>query len=246
VKKNLYISVGIWLFGTVLLFGVLLSFIYYRTDYNIKNFMLYESKYLDFKYTNDYISLSNKINSSDEFGLIFCPGAFIKEEAYLPVLSELSKQGMKVYLLKYGHNFDMFNIGNINKILSSSDIKNYILVGHSFGGSKILNYLKQNGSNLIKCVVLLSSYGTNSQDFSDSNIKFLSIVGSEDKIINFKKYENYKNNLPSTTKYVYIEGGNHSYFGNYGLQFGDSVGSISKERQQFIVINEILKLVEEI
>ena len=106
--------------------------------------------------------------------------------------------------------------------------------------------MKQNGSNLIKCVVLLSSYGTNSQDFSDSNIKFLSIVGSEDKIINFKKYENYKNNLPSTTKYVYIEGGNHSYFGNYGLQFGDSVGSISKERQQFIVINEILKLVEEI
>lgn len=245
MRKNLYVKVTS-LFGILILFGVLVSFICYKVDYNIKNFMLYESKYLDFEYNNDYISLSNKINKSEKFGLIFCPGAFIKEESYLPILSELSKRGIKVYILKYGYGFSMFNIGNINKILNNSDIKNYILVGHSFGGSRILSYLKRGSSDLIKYVVLLSSYGTNSQDFSNSNIKFLSLVGSDDKIINFKKYENYKNKLPSTTKYFYIEGGNHSYFGNYGLQFGDSVGSISRERQQFIVINEILKLVKEI
>lgn len=245
VNKNLYIRIAFCLFGFMLLLNIVDNFVSYRAEYNIKKFMLYESKYLNFDYTRNYITISSKNNNEEsKFGLIFSPGAFIKEDAYLPILSELSKRGIKIYILKSS----LFGVGDMSSILLKSNIKNYILVGHSFGGSKLLNYLKQENKylELVKGVVLLSSYGQNSQNFSGSNIKFISVVGSDDKIINFEKYENYKNNLPSSTKYLYIDGGNHSYFGNYGLQYGDSEGLISRELQQFIVIREILKLLEEI
>ncbi|MGA7615916.1 MAG: alpha/beta hydrolase [Thermoanaerobaculia bacterium] len=46
--------------------------------------------------------------------------------------------------------------------------------------------------------------------------------------------------LPETTKWVAIEGGNHSQFGNYGHQLFDGKASISREKQQSIVGAELL------
>ena len=37
--------------------------------------------------------------------------------------------------------------------------------------------------------------------------------------------------LPPETKYITIEGGNHSQFGSYGLQSGDNAATISPEEQ---------------
>ncbi len=38
-----------------------------------------------------------------------------------------------------------------------------------------------------------------------------------------------KSKLPLTTKYVLIEGANHSKFGYYGFQLGDNKASIARE-----------------
>ena len=47
-----------------------------------------------------------------------------------------------------------------------------------------------------------------------------------------EKYEQGKEFLPEDFTEVYISGGNHAQFGNYGVQKGDGTASISADEQQ--------------
>lgn len=78
-------------------------------------------------------------------------------------------------------------------------------------------------------MILLASYST--ADIADSGLKVLSIYGSEDKVLNLEKYEEYKSNLPTDTMETIMEGGCHAFFGSYGQQEGDGVPKISEEEQ---------------
>jgi hypothetical protein len=46
--------------------------------------------------------------------------------------------------------------------------------------------------------------------------------------------------LPPTTRWVLIEGGNHSQFGRYGFQPGDRFASVDRDRQQDLTSQAIL------
>ena len=60
---------------------------------------------------------------------------------------------------------------------------------------------------------------------------FLSIYGSEDKVLNAEKYLEYKSNLPADFTEEVIAGGCHAYFGMYGVQKGDGVPRITNTEQ---------------
>ncbi len=78
-------------------------------------------------------------------------------------------------------------------------------------------------------VILLASYPT--QKISDDK-KLLSILGSNDGVINTKRYEECKKNWPQGNSHDFlIFGGNHAYFGNYGKQDGDNEASIKQKTQ---------------
>jgi hypothetical protein len=50
--------------------------------------------------------------------------------------------------------------------------------------------------------------------------------------------------LPADTEYIVIEGGNHSQFGNYGLQPGDNVATIGWEEQQAQAVEATIRLLQ--
>jgi hypothetical protein len=50
--------------------------------------------------------------------------------------------------------------------------------------------------------------------------------------------------LPPDTMFVNIEGGNHSQFGDYGLQSGDNPAEINKEDQHAAITENILDLLK--
>ena len=52
--------------------------------------------------------------------------------------------------------------------------------------------------------------------------------------------------LPDDTKWVLIEGGNHSQFGYYGSQLGDNAATISREQQQELTSEAILSALRSI
>ena len=55
---------------------------------------------------------------------------------------------------------------------------------------------------------------------------------SEDGVLNRKKYEADRTNLPQDTTETVIDGGCHAGFGSYGAQKGDGTPTISAEEQQ--------------
>ena len=82
---------------------------------------------------------------------------------------------------------------------------------------------------MYKGILLCASYTTS--DFSDKDLRLLSIYASEDGVINTQSYEESKTKWPSDSEEYVIQGGIHSFFGNYGIQDGDGVPTISNTDQ---------------
>ena len=54
-----------------------------------------------------------------------------------------------------------------------------------------------------------------------------------------------KEDLPKDTEYVEIEGGNHSAFGDYGLQKGDTKSIIPENKQLDITVESICNFISD-
>lgn len=77
-------------------------------------------------------------------------------------------------------------------------------------------------------IVLCAAYSTKK---INEGITVLSVYGSCDEVLARDKYEKNRPNLPEKFEEFLIEGGCHSYFGDYGMQDGDGVPAITKEKQ---------------
>ncbi len=77
----------------------------------------------------------------------------------------------------------------------------------------------------VEGLFLLGSYSD--QDLSGFRGDVVSIMGTEDLIINRENYQAAKENLPPQSKIIEVEGLNHSDFGNYGLQSGDGTSRLT-------------------
>jgi len=193
-------------------------------------------QYLKEEYVIDYDKYYEfKSNNTHSKAFIFYPGGRVDERSYAPLSYLLSERGYPVYLIKMPLDLAVLDNDRAQIILDklNNDIQKWYLIGHSLGGAMAGSFIYNNYDSLdsIKGLILLSSYVSDDIDFSNKKIDILSITASEDKIINWDKYESSKNNLPSDTVYKIIEGGNHSGFGNYGPQKGDGQSLISKQEQ---------------
>lgn len=138
----------------------------------------------------------------------------------------------------------VLNPGAAKSVIDTNpDIKNWVIGGHSLGGSMASNFA-YNNQDIISGLVFLASYPAGSNDLSDSKIKVISITGSRDGILNTESLSSTITLLPPDTMFVNIEGGNHSQFGDYGLQSGDNPADINKEDQHAAVTENILDLLK--
>lgn len=167
--------------------------------------------------------------------LIFYPGGFVEPESYSVMAQKLSEADIRVFVLKMPLNLSIIDTDAFKDIMSIGQYQGpWFLSGHSLGGtSAILGYHKDQ-ELAVEGIILLASYGTKSSDLSDASIEVLSIRASEDEILDESEYESRKQQLPSSTEYKIIEGGNHSGFGFYGQQKKDGQASISSMDQHEI------------
>ena len=119
----------------------------------------------------------------------------------------------------------------------ASDITEWTMIGHSLGGAMAASFSAEHDKQ-VDNLVLLSAYST--KDLSDKEIDVYSFYGTKDTVLNVKKYEKYRENLPEDTIEEVIDGGNHSYYAHYGEQEGDGEATISRKEQQECVIDVFL------
>ena len=174
--------------------------------------------------------------------LVFYPGGNVDYNSYKPLMASLASKGIMCVLYKMPLNLAFFNIIAARGIKDKfPEIKNWYIGGHSLGGlcSSFYLYFKKNE---FKGLFLLGSYTI--LDFSNTDLKVISILGTEDKVINMERYNKSKTNYPKDFTEIIIEGGCHSYFGMYGLMENDGTPTISNIDQIEYTSNELSKLME--
>ncbi|MBR6513289.1 MAG: alpha/beta hydrolase [Clostridia bacterium] len=180
---------------------------------------------------------------NSEVGFIFYPGGKVEYTAYAPLMSALAERGITCVLVEMPFNLAVFDIDAAEGIQADyPHIKDWYIGGHSLGGSMAASYLADNAEDY-RGLVLLGSYST--ADLNETVLKVLSVYGSEDKVLNLDKYNQYKPNLPDDFTELVIEGGCHAYFGAYGEQKGDGKAAITREEQTEQTVSAILDMIND-
>ena len=185
-----------------------------------------------------YVFSANGEDTNTDKGLVFYPGGKVDEKAYAPMLLELAEQGYEVYLIKMPAKLAVFGMNAAEEVFEDAvHIENWTMMGHSLGGAMAASFSASHDED-VDTLVLLAAYST--EDLSKSEIDVYSFYGSEDKVLNMEKYEEYYSNLPEDVIEEVIDGGNHANYGHYGAQDGDGEASITREEQQECVLDVLL------
>ncbi len=176
-----------------------------------------------------------------EKGFIFYPGGKVEYTAYIPLMQTLSEQGVLCVLVKMPFHLAVFDIRAADGIREKyPEIREWYIGGHSLGGAMASVYLAEHTEDFAG-LILLGSYST--ETFTDTNLNVVSVYGSEDKVLNWEKYQANRANLPEGFTEVVIEGGCHAYFGMYGAQKGDGTPTVTNEEQIRVTVEEIMKAI---
>jgi len=168
-------------------------------------------------------------------GIIFYPGGKVDEKAYAPMLVELAKEGYEVYLVQMPAKLAIFGMNAAEDIMDeAAHIEEWTMMGHSLGGAMAASFSASHDDKVEK-LVLLAAYST--EDLTEKEIDVFSFYGTEDKVLNMEKYEEYYSNLPEDVIEEIIEGGNHANYAHYGAQEGDGEASITRDEQQECVLD---------
>lgn len=174
-------------------------------------------------------------------GMIFYPGGKVAFESYAPLMESCAESGILCVLVHMPANLAVLDQNAANGIKDQyPQIKQWYLAGHSLGGTVAAIYLADHAEEY-EGLVLLASYSTS--DLSDTDLKVLSIYGSEDGVLNRDAYEKNRSKLPAGFDEIIIQGGCHAYFGAYGEQDGDGTPTITAVEQQRQTALEITQFV---
>ena len=240
-KKRKKIKRSVIIILTVLaLFGIGF-FIWLSNDYTLEKDA---QSYLD---SNDNVQVTidgdytyfTPTNVNATKGLIFYPGEKVDSSSYAKLCNMIASYGYKVVSVDMPFNYATFGEDKADKVIENNpDIKNWVIGGDSLGGTIACKYAIKNKN--VDGIVLISSYPTD--NLKDLGFDVLSIWGSKDNVVNYEELINSKDKLPEDTKYIEIEGANHSQFANYGLYNGDEEALISSDEQIDIAVRNIVNL----
>jgi hypothetical protein len=178
----------------------------------------------------DWITFS-PASAPAKTGFIFYPGGKVDYRSYAPLLHQIAAEGYQVVLVKEPLNLAVFGVDRAKDVMAAyPDIQNWVIGGHSLGGSMAASFAYSH-PGMVKGLVLWASYPAKNNSLADQDIKVTSIFGSQDGLATAEKIDASRNLLPSSTRWVRIDGGNHGQFGDYGPQPGDDAASITANEQ---------------
>ena len=204
--------------------------LWYLNDYSPAepsvNALLKESENVSVNKIDNGLFLDGPGNES---ALVFYPGAKVEYTSYLPLLINLSADGVDCFLVEMPFNLAIFGHDSADSIINDNQYNydKWYISGHSLGGSMAALYAK-NHPNKLNGLILLAAYS--SEDLG--NLSVLSVYGSNDKILNKKTYDESKDFIDCNLTECVIDGGNHVQFASYGNDSNDGVASISPQEQR--------------
>ena len=175
-------------------------------------------------------------------GLILYPGAQVEHRAYAPAARALAEEGYLVAIVPMPLHLAILGAERARGVMEAFPaIQHWAVGGHSLGGTMAAQFARRH-PDLVEGLVLWAAYPANADDLSASALEAVSIYGTQDALTTDADIEASRVRLPADTRYVAIQGGNHSQFGWYGSQWGDDVATITRQAQQEQVVAATLEL----
>ncbi|WOX05910.1 alpha/beta hydrolase [Microbulbifer pacificus] len=180
-------------------------------------------------------------------GLIIYPGAFVDPRAYAPLARHFADLGYRAAVVTPPFNLGLLgsNYADYVKLYWKGDVNGWVIGGHSLGGVVAADYVNIHRASwdLVDALFLLAAYPQDLANLATLDIPITSIWGAVDGLTTEQDIEDSKARLPAHTKYVRIEGGNHTqFYYSDTLQSDDNPALISRDAQQAIVEQEIATL----
>ncbi len=182
------------------------AFYIYTLDHNIANSDVYKMEGYDAAKTDGKmitIMPGKNVITSENTGIIFYPGGKVDALAYAPLMLKFAEKGIMCVLIDMPMNLAVFDVNAAEDVIEKyPDIEHWYLMGHSLGGSMASQFVEDHYDNLAG-LIILGAYPLN-----DADVDTIIIYGSEDIGLDREKLIGVPNQFE-------IQGGNHSYFGNY-------------------------------
>lgn len=174
--------------------------------------------------TEDGVTVLSPAERNSTVGIVFYPGARVSQDAYYSSLAPLVTQAnITVAIPKMPLNVALLDADAAGEIRTRhTRIQTWFVGGHSLGGVAACQYAE---SNDVRGLILFASYCN--ADVSDQSLAVLSVTGSADTVLDREAYQESRTLLPQTATSHEIQGMNHTQFGSYRGQRGDSPAPLS-------------------
>lgn len=176
-------------------------------------------------------------------GLIFYPGAKVDPAAYSIYMRALAERGYATFIVKMPLNFAILDANKAERVISAHpEITTWAIGGHSLGGVMASDFVSSHSN--IKGLLFYGAYPNN--DISrKTGVTVFSLYGTHDGLSTPAKVNAARPKMPPNARYIAIDGGIHSYFGDYGLQDGDGQPGIPRQQARQQIINASLTFMEQ-
>lgn len=180
-------------------------------------------------------------------GIVFLCGSGVAAEAYVPLLRPLAEEGYPVVIERLPWRFAPLESHKRQACVQAwQDLQqpsaklnhaektehcSWIVSGHSLGAALACRVVKQ-APGEVAAVVLIGTTHPKRDNLSNLQIPVTKIYATQDGVAPEKRIRQFESFLPAQTRWVKIEGGNHSQFAHYGPQLMDGWATISREDQQ--------------
>ena len=184
--------------------------------------------------------------SAGQVGLMFFPGALVEPAAYAPLAHATAAAGFPTYIVElprrgaFGGAEDPALWARVQRLLGQPGMPpRWLAAGHSRGGV-VASQVAARGLDGLVGLVLIGTSHPRDVDLSALEMPVTKIVGTRDGLASRAEVERNRGLLPHATRWVWIEGGNHSQFGWYGFQPGDRRATSPATTQRARMVRAVL------
>ncbi len=177
---------------------------------------------------------------ASKVGVLIYPGGRVDARSYAPLALSVAEEGYTVVLVPMRLNLAVLSPERgIAAMAAHPGVERWVIAGHSLGGTVACSFAA-NHPEQVSGLVLLAAYPSARTSLANLDMPAVSMVGSEDAIVDQHEIGSSLSRLPVGTQLVPVTGGNHAQFGSYGEQQGDGAATITPAEQEGEAANAIL------
>jgi pimeloyl-ACP methyl ester carboxylesterase len=184
--------------------------------------------------------------------VVFFPGALVDPRAYAPLARAVAAVGFPTFIVQLPRRGAFGGADapelqtRFRAILQEQSASTKVVIGGHSRGAVVASRLASHGFANFAGLILIGTSHPRDVDLSSVSMPVVKISGTRDGLATRREVEGNARKLPSSTRWVWVEGGNHSQFGWYGFQPGDWPPRIAASAQREQMVEAVLMTLYEV